>query len=921
MTAISCTFDRTSTTLVLRPSLSAATEQRPHKQAQSPRIQGADPMPRPKKAVDDSEQLQLDAFAKQVEAAILHYGDPQWLGRNSPLAQPWVLGALLQDRGESEIARGQLLRDLILEAVGELTDDEQRRVIIAGYINRNPHLTNAGVALREGMNERQFFRKRAIAVRKIAQWLYRRLLSPLRLETPPRQPLAGRHSERTLMLETLRAGKSVYVAGPSGIGKSTLAAEVAHEMHAAVFWYTIRPGSNDNLESLVFALAWFMRQQGAHNLWLQIVADSQDLESERIAGLLRYDLSTLPAGTFVLCIDEVDLLDADNLEHARVLHALEIMRAHAPLLLVGQRTVLETDTLVNVGALSEEDLAEWHRTIGSAIEVSLGQLMRQTQGIPVLLAAWLLLARSDPRYVNLVDDGKPITLESAFHRVWRRISELERLLIGELAVHGGTAPVEMLTFGVADAQGIRQTIQRLHERTLITELSVGSVQLPAYLVHLVEQYLDRETLGVLHIRVANALQSWGQHMDAVQHWLAGGKTEAAVWLWFRYREQEIARGNATRAVGLLSSINPETLVHDNDRVALQIALAELYYHLGRTDEGAAVVAPELPTTPAVRGHIERLRGDVAETLGNLEQSLAHYRTSLDTLLGETEGREAILRGRIIALYRNRLPNLAEARKQALLFRMRAERHYALVETLLGNYEDAERSYATALALASEVPDAKLERVRIASAIGMLLGTLGRYDEAIPMIADAVAHLEEIDSILTVLSINSNLAYFCMKSGDPQRAFDIAVQDLPRVRRTRESSLISHVAATAADAALAMGNLDDAERFAVEAIQQEEAITEHWALGIYALVHARRGDHPTAQMLAQQALDSAQETDNPYSIGYCERVLGEVYQAAQQEQQAREWYQRARTTYENVGLGVDAAEVDALMGSLGVLQEA
>lgn len=872
-------------------------------------------MPRPKKLVDDSDLLHLDAFAKQVESALLHFSEPAWLGSKSPLAQPWVLGAHLHDRGDSDLERGELLRELIVEAATELIDDEERNVVQRGYIKRDPYLTNAGVALRLSMNERQFFRKRAAAVRTMAVSLYRRLISPLRLESPPVQPLAGRHRERNLMLESLHPGKSISVAGPSGIGKSTLAADVVSAVGAAIFWFTVRPGFNDNLESLLFALAWFLRQQGAHNLWLQIIADSRDLESERIAGLLRYDLSTLPANSFIVCIDEVDVLNADIPEHARVLHALEIIRPLSPLLFIGQRAVLESDTLINLGALSEEELTEWHASLGSELQIPIASIYKLTQGVPVLLSAWLILARSDPAYASLMDDSRPITMESVFQRVWRKLPGDERLLIGELAIHDGATPIEMLVVGDSTTGKEALALARLMERALVFQPTASTVQLPTYLANLVHKHMDPETRSLLHLRVAQRLEERGQHVDAVHHWVAGGRAEAGIWLWFRHRASEIRRGSAMAALTTLASVRADDLPNDKDRTALQIVLAELLLHTGKIEGVNSILGKKnWKESSSVRAHLDKLRGDVAEIEGNLQQSLDLYRNSLDTLVGASEERESQLRFNLVRSRIVHNVDLQRARQQALQFRLRAEVSQASVEEMLGNYALALECLMSAQQVAAELDDGEIEIARVGVALGRLLMTQGKHEEAVAVMEEAMVAFDRAGYLLPLQTCRTNLAYALLQLGRAQASYTVAKEGLALGRRMGSAHHIAGMATAAAEAALALDDLDNAETLVIEATVQEADWHQHWALGVYALVRARRGAHEEARMLALQGLESARETGNPYSIGYCQRQVGEVRKTAGALEEARDWFQQARATYASVGLDNEVAAMDTLLAA-------
>lgn len=60
-------------------------------------------------------------------------------------------------------------------------------------------------------------------------------LEPARPPLPARAPFVGRSAERQTVLDAWQAGRTVFVAGPPGIGKSRLAAECAAAIGAALF--------------------------------------------------------------------------------------------------------------------------------------------------------------------------------------------------------------------------------------------------------------------------------------------------------------------------------------------------------------------------------------------------------------------------------------------------------------------------------------------------------------------------------------------------------------------------------------------------------------------------------------------------------------------------------------------------------------
>ena len=61
-----------------------------------------------------------------------------------------------------------------------------------------------------------------------------------RVPLPTRAPFAGRAEERQPIEAAWQAGRTVFVAGPPGVGKSRLAAECA-SLHGAALFVNCRP--------------------------------------------------------------------------------------------------------------------------------------------------------------------------------------------------------------------------------------------------------------------------------------------------------------------------------------------------------------------------------------------------------------------------------------------------------------------------------------------------------------------------------------------------------------------------------------------------------------------------------------------------------------------------------------------------------
>lgn len=865
-------------------------------------------MARPRKPLDESNLLQFDGFTVQVGRALEQMDDAAALGATSPLASPYLLGPLLDPGATGPAARGRVLQTLLRQAAAALEDDEARRVAAACFTERNPHLTNAGIALRLSMTERHLYRVRHKAIAAIANLLYSRLLSPLRLETPVRATMVGREQAFERAQDTLRAGQSVYLTGASGIGKSVLAAQVAIGWGAAAFWYTVRPGYNDRLEPFLFALAYFLRLHGGHRTWRQLVADRGVVQLAQVLGLLRADLAGLPSGALLLCVDDVDLLQEERTEHAQVLHLIDELRPLAALLLTGQRTVIESDALITLAPLTDVELDAWKTQVGAELSLSRNELRTLTRGVPVRLATLRLVADSDPAALGpLLAAGELVSVESLFHRVWRKLTPDERTLLELLAVFESAAPADILPG--PGARNPHAPLAELETRGIVVEAGPGLVQLPLFLQSHVSAQIAADRRELLHQRAALYLEERGRFTDAIAHWLAGNQPAAALWLWFRRRESEIDRGQASRALALLAAIPNSQLPDPNDREALRLALAELYLHAGRGAEAEALLRAEARQPgPDLSSYLDELRGDTARMLGQVDLALSRYRAALDTLLESQAHREARMRSNVAHLLTTRMPDLKAARREALIARARAESYHGIVEEALGHLDEAHTRYTAAQALAADAPADPALHATICAHLAQLAILRGALDEAQALIARADALHAQRGDTLRPLHARVNLAYALVQAGAADQAFALAHDALCQARPMRHPYLVCGLAAAAAEAALALGRLVEADALATEAIAQEEEWHLHWALAVLARVRSAQAQHVPALALAEQALASAQSIGNPYSEAYCLHALGDVLRGAGRDGDAHIHYAQAHAAYAAMGL---EREADAL----------
>ena len=233
-----------------------------------------------------------DPFARAVEAALEHVGDPAWLGEQSPLAAPYFLGAAVtaSSRDDSPADRGRALQALLATSATKL-DAEQQTLLNTSFFRRDVALNNTGVAMALSLSETTYYRRRASAIEALADEANRNAAPPWRFDMPRTHPLINRDRLRQDCIALLRENHTVALSGAGGIGKTALGAAVARATGDA-FWFTVRPGLNDHLNGFVFALAHFLRGHDAPATWRQLVADRGVVDPARALGVLRHDLAS-----------------------------------------------------------------------------------------------------------------------------------------------------------------------------------------------------------------------------------------------------------------------------------------------------------------------------------------------------------------------------------------------------------------------------------------------------------------------------------------------------------------------------------------------------------------------------------------------------------------------------------------------------
>lgn len=830
-------------------------------------------MPRPRKPSADLPS----AFIDQLAQALDHFGDAAWLGDHSPLAAPYFLGeALLHQPSTPEsdtLQRGQTLQRLLQDTAATLPPQAcyaPQRLLTVAFFRPEP-LPESLLFL----SRTTYYRYRREAVELLAAALIRRLTPALRLETPiAPSALFGRDDLLEHCRHALADGQSVSLIGPGGIGKTTLGAALAHTIAPrATFWCTLRPGLNDQLSHVLFALGFFLQQRGAAGLWLQLTADAGHINLAVALGLLRHALAGPPPSMgegrvgVVLCFDELDLLRPSEVEaHAQLMTFLESLRGLAPLLVIGQQPLIETDLVCTLPGLPLSASVQLLRQAGIALPAAdLERLQAFTHGNPRLLELFIALHRTgEPLTEVLAHIPALPSLEFLLNRIWQRLAEAERALLAALAVFRRPAP--------QDPWPDQAALTRLIDRRLAQADAQGGVEvLPAFKA-LLEELIAPETRETLHGQTAEIWAARGAYTEAAYHYLKARRPSLAVRLWYDHRWEEINQGQAGAALRLFADLSRD-LVRGADREKLSLLRSELWNLTGDYGRAREELRSSLWRTPILRARARRLEGDMAEVAGEFDRARRAYQDGLQTV-------ETALESEVAQFHKNlgwvylRQSNLEQAWREALLARYEAVNLQGYVQEQLGQYAAARRYYLEALALAETLHHAQGE-AKTRRNLAVLLARQSSFAEAEAHWQAASRHFERIGDLTNLASIKVNQAFLYNLAGQSQAALSAAGEALILFEQLGQAYGRSVAAQNLAEAHLALGNLSEAERFARRVIQEEERVILPDGLRVLGEIRLAQGNLTEAHALIQQSIDLARQNQDKFLEAYALRALGGV----------------------------------------------
>lgn len=863
----------------------------------------------PSQLPDTEEQ-----YRDLIKHALKHFHDARWLGENSPLTMPYVLGHWLQnasvDRQPDAVTRGNVLRELILRAVRAIPKPDDKRSLLRARILELRYLTNKRMRISEIYKELDDIpsstedREHDKALDALKTKLLELFTPALRLEVPlPATGVVGRQAALDTAKAALNAGKTITIHGPSGIGKTTFGVQLAHHFAPnAFFWFTIRPGLNDHLNSVIFALAYFLHQQEISGTWLQLMADHGRIQ-EHTMGLLRHDLQQLAARRVLLCFDEVDLLrPAEVQAHTRLAPFLDSLRQMAPLLFIGQKPTFDADYIV---ALPGLDFVAMQQMLGAADLLlpheQLLKLHRQTQGNPRLIELYRARFQAMRRQgldleVALADLSDEPSVELLLQRIWRHLNLDEMHLLELFALF--QRPMPQAAWSATSEQ---QALTTLLDWRLLQADGQGSVTMLPILQETLLRLLDADEAASLHLEAATICLRYRLFTAAGHHYQAADMAGLTVHLLQEHLDGELDQGQAFAAERVLRTIAAHQLGSEKEREILQLLKARLHQTLGEHELALDDLQKSLWKIPFLKVQAERLKGDILELRGAAQQALDAYRAAEETI--EAWYRESAHLHRAMGYLHANEREFAKA--QVEVWRIRHDSANLAGHILLqqGKLADAETAYRDAIDFAG-LAAYPYGEANAQMNLGGVYGWHRNLELAESYLHKSIEFFEMTGRTNKLAEATYNLALARRLANQFQAAIEPAEEALQLFTKIGRALGRAYAMQILAEVYTALNDLAQAESFAQRVLQEENDNAYPDGLRVLGEIRLKQGRLSEAEQLIRDSLKIARQNDDIVLVGYAQRSLGQVLVAMNAKELAKASFAEAMQSFREANMSAE-----------------
>ena len=749
---------------------------------------------------------------------------------------------------------------------------------------------------------------------------------PARAQLPIIDGFVGRESELAHFSEMLRTANLAVISGMVGLGKTTLAAVLAQQVAQLenIFWHTFHQG--EGVETVIWKLAGFLARRGQDDLW-------QLLQRTRLTRgilpptetLLDYALQLLRNRDFLLCFDDLDLVDSDPQMNLLVGRVRTSVLAGELSLIITSRHLPEYVTSVEtafISGLSIEATQQMLRNQGVELSSELVvKLHERTQGHAELLNLSIEMLRHSQYPERLLDNLAEAQDVERFlmNGIDAHLSEFEPEVMSAISVlnlfgHMGT---RYAIAAILEGQNVRRVLRDLSDRFLVIERKheEGS----EYGQHaLVQAFyydaLSRRQRQALHHLAGDYYQDEEpEPMRAAIHFEQAGDAQKALQLVTENMWELINLGHSPGLLDLLEHFRPQQL-EPAERLQVKMARGQVYAFLGESEEAQACYQEVLsqlaaqPNSEEVRGRrAQAFRGlgellqqeSPQEALSWLQRGLAED-VALDSL---EEAGIRIAMGTIhmwLGNYEDATPALENG--LSLLPDSPSQLRATALENLgvvtvehEGNVEKGIALTQEALQISQQMRD-HFKTAEVLTTLGSYRYNAGDWPGAMADFHQGLALAEQIGSEKAVAFSKITLGTVLIDLGDDEEAEKHLEDGLHLAKETNQLVDTCICLLSLADLKLRQNQWEIAENFLHQAEQLNDQIQDQLNVPIilrgYALVKQASGEMEQSLNDAQRSVDLARENGEAIELGISLRVLGQITQSLAGEQEALDLFEQS-----------------------------
>ncbi|MEM7798249.1 MAG: tetratricopeptide repeat protein, partial [Chloroflexota bacterium] len=648
---------------------------------------------------------------------------------------------------------------------------------------------------------------------------------------PTPEGFVGREADLKRFRAALERTGLAIIVGMAGVGKTTLASQIATEMGGKnqVFWHSFYDGA---ITPFIRRMAGFLANHERPDLW-------EMLESARSAGIKPPDQTTaldlisaqIAGLDFLICLDDLQFVD----EEPGLAPFLQKLLADRSRLLITSRrlpTFLPGDNL-SLEGLSPQDTESLVSQRGVYLlpeqVIQLHQVTGGHGAFVTLATVALRHARDVADLLNslaTVDNIERFLMEA----VNDRLSANEQRVMEGVAILGGYPGTRDVIEEMLNQRDVRRTLRALADQHLLT-ISEGEMG-REYNQHQIVQafYYEqprRSERRALHARAADFYQY--EEVDpfkAALHHARAQNSEMATEIGTKHLWEIVNQGMAKPLVEIFDRL-PDEGLEDNARFELWLAQGQLDHLLGDIDNGrerfekAAQRLQEMSVNAATDQLKARVCLHMAELLERQSplDALTWAQRGLQIDTGKTDLNAALtIKTGTLMMHMGNLGGALETFETVL------DREAELPEVLrsdllmnlsgttaqLGQFEIAEEHARRALESSQRRRDL-IQMSQVLSNLSFIQYIKGEWQAATSGLEQAIEMAERLGATNELLTLSSNLGTIYVDMGET----DVAQKHLNRAIQLGD--LISAQQALVARNNLIQLMLDNGQYEGVEAL--------------------------------------------------------------------------------------------------------